>query len=1022
VLSLIVYGRNDAHGYNLHKRAALSLNALAHMLSHSDDEIIFVDYNTPDELPTFPETIADTLTHDALDRIRVVRVRPSFHAKFGDNTSLVALEPQSRNIGVRRANPHNRWILSTNTDMVFVPQGIGETLSTVCAALSDGYYHLPRFELPEGFWERASRSDPVGVISTLREQGRRYHLNEIVYGGFDNLYEGPGDFQLFLRDDLFAVCGFDERMILGWHVDTNIARRMRLLRGSVNTVFPHLSGYHCGHTRQATRLHAANRTENSLNTFAREVVSPTWTEDSNAWGAPSQEFEEFHLSENKATAYFSMLERTVARGEETAASEAFYVKDTYCEQGFEPDHVLPHLADIIFNAEPSQSIFVVASDREFIDGFVRLASGAPLHMSVALCSDCASPGLTSANEGVHFAPLEAGLMEADMILLQYPNFHSADPSMRSDLEWFVQHALDTLVLIERAKPWPERRRVIVVNGTHNLLQDTVNECLDAAAMPYSTRLRHGRVVDARAILHPLVSQASPEAAFCAALGRKRGFAPAEQELMRRAIQRAPCWERLALEISKAADEAHWAEAVCGVEAQRLSEAGVEARAAIETAISRAVATPVLMGPRTDAPNRLCGGSDWEDSEWAGLAIRYFGERIYGLQERSRWVWERISLLRELLRRLLPRMRPWVLVVSDGPDVFPALLGHQGYRVIYATSAEMLNEAAPADWCAHLRLGGIVLPSSVVPLSGAPTGVKVDAFLAPNATLLGRGERYVERLLKRVEPMLAPGAHLGASTLVHLNERQGGGALSHKQFATALEANGVLGRYGLRGDASVDARLPLDTVMKCAFRDVQGDSVPGLSFGFDEGALVTTGQLWARMPCESGLPLDGPAPAPVTSSRQRVETPEAAPQLIADTIAFVAGLRDRVSLYPHIFAHKRRNLIPFVLTDAGAAHSSSQLVLKAEEAIRFAVPIGSCARCLLVDLSLSTHTRADVQALLVHEQGVSQAIVVHDDKTLRFAFVLPEGAENSMAVFAIQAPSVKISVLAAGADPSASSCL
>ena len=62
MLSIVVYGRNDNYGYNLHKRAAISLNCLAEVLTDEDDEIIFVDYNTPDDYPTFPEAISDTLT------------------------------------------------------------------------------------------------------------------------------------------------------------------------------------------------------------------------------------------------------------------------------------------------------------------------------------------------------------------------------------------------------------------------------------------------------------------------------------------------------------------------------------------------------------------------------------------------------------------------------------------------------------------------------------------------------------------------------------------------------------------------------------------------------------------------------------------------------------------------------------------------------------------------------------------------------------------------------------------------
>ena len=53
MISIVLYGRNDNYGYNLHKRAALSLNCMAEVLTDLSDEIIFVDYNTPDDLPTF---------------------------------------------------------------------------------------------------------------------------------------------------------------------------------------------------------------------------------------------------------------------------------------------------------------------------------------------------------------------------------------------------------------------------------------------------------------------------------------------------------------------------------------------------------------------------------------------------------------------------------------------------------------------------------------------------------------------------------------------------------------------------------------------------------------------------------------------------------------------------------------------------------------------------------------------------------------------------------------------------------
>ena len=81
MISIILYGRNDNYGYNLHKRAALSLNCMAEVLTGPDDEILFVDYNTPDDFPTFPEAIRDTLTASAT-HATYLRVRPAQHARF----------------------------------------------------------------------------------------------------------------------------------------------------------------------------------------------------------------------------------------------------------------------------------------------------------------------------------------------------------------------------------------------------------------------------------------------------------------------------------------------------------------------------------------------------------------------------------------------------------------------------------------------------------------------------------------------------------------------------------------------------------------------------------------------------------------------------------------------------------------------------------------------------------------------------------------------------------------------------
>src|SRR5262249_24730834 len=167
MISIVLYGRNDNYGYNLHKRAALSFNCMAELLTDDDDEILFVDYNTHDDFPTFPEAIQDTLTPLARKRLRIFRVRPTVHKRFQSRTRLVALEPVSRMVAVRRSNPANRWILSTNTDMIFVPQAERWSLSEIARALSAGFYHAPRLEIPETLWEGLDRQNPKLAIETI---------------------------------------------------------------------------------------------------------------------------------------------------------------------------------------------------------------------------------------------------------------------------------------------------------------------------------------------------------------------------------------------------------------------------------------------------------------------------------------------------------------------------------------------------------------------------------------------------------------------------------------------------------------------------------------------------------------------------------------------------------------------------------------------------------------------------------------------------------------------------------------
>ncbi len=343
MISLVLYGRNDSYGYNLHKRAAISLNCMAEILSDPDDEIIFVDYNTPDDFPTFPEAIQDTLTAKARSVLRILRVRPSQHERFRDKTHLGCLEPIARNVGIRRANPANRWILSTNTDMVFFPRN-GKSLSEIVSTLPDAYYHLPRFEVPESLWESANRLDPRGTISSFGAWGRELHLNEIVSTSHaDVRYDGPGDFQLMLRSDIWDIHGFHENMLVGWHVDSNIARRLSLIPRPLGDVVDELYGYHCDHTRQVTPAHKARGIQNDQKVYYENVTSADVPEQSGTWGLARDNVEEIRV-DFSASAYLVALKSAIDAPLDHPTTTG-YSSTSFDHLDYATEHVVPFLAD-----------------------------------------------------------------------------------------------------------------------------------------------------------------------------------------------------------------------------------------------------------------------------------------------------------------------------------------------------------------------------------------------------------------------------------------------------------------------------------------------------------------------------------------------------------------------------------------------------------------------------------------------------------------------------------------------------
>jgi hypothetical protein len=502
MISIILYGRNDSYGYNLHKRAALGINCMAEVLTHADDEILFVDYNTPDDHPTFPEAIADTLTDAAIARLRVFRVRPSLHERVRHRTHLKAIEPIARNVALRRSNPANRWVLSTNTDMIFVPRGPA-SLSDIAGDLVDGYYHLPRFELPESLWEGLDRRNPVDVIDKVRRFGRTMYLNEIVYGAECIKYDAPGDFQLMLRRDLFRIDGFNEEMLLGWHVDSNIAKRLWLLYAKVGDVVDRLFGYHCDHTRQVTPMHQHKAASNDAATFIDNVESASLPQQADTWGFPHDPIEEISLRSSAHHVYMEGL-GTVIDGEWAQPVEAFYTRDSYGQTTYEARHVLPFLMDLFASAPRHLTVGWVGgrsdSFRLFCQAWRRFGFRGDILIaawSVPLLSDA---------PGVHVVDRAELDRRADVVIFDFGE-PSAAPDMEQRLvanahrvDWaaalLMRESFHGFVTDERRRlrEGATPRQVVCIDAIHNPNQALTASEITVASTPFASRLRHGYVI------------------------------------------------------------------------------------------------------------------------------------------------------------------------------------------------------------------------------------------------------------------------------------------------------------------------------------------------------------------------------------------------------------------------------------------------------------------------------------------------------------------------------------------------
>jgi hypothetical protein len=423
---------------------------------------------------------------------------------------LAALEPLCRNVAIRRHNPANRWILSTNTDMVFVVRPSGLSLSDVVSGVPDGFYELPRFEVPEMLWETLDRSDPSATIATLKRWGSRLRLNEVALMAPDIRFDAPGDFQLMLHDQVYAISGFNEEMTLGWHVDGNIAKRLCILNGETRSLLDSVFAYHCDHTREVTRGHSSKRTQNNINRFYFQIVSPYLPVQRDRWGLPDEDIEEFGLASRGVLPSVALEEILPESNPEFASEPSADSRGFDHGLIYDTFHVLPYLANSLANARPDSIIgyFGTNADlvrliREYLER--RRHTGRVMARLSGTVVSAGGVHAESSDPEIAWRDLvrQSDILILDAGMMNLPHVRGSSGAVFPAADWACleferefRTAIRQCVTDERLRlrtSGARPRKFVFVSTVNTRFDSLVTTYFDTAVTPWSTHIREGYV-------------------------------------------------------------------------------------------------------------------------------------------------------------------------------------------------------------------------------------------------------------------------------------------------------------------------------------------------------------------------------------------------------------------------------------------------------------------------------------------------------------------------------------------------
>lgn len=208
--SVVLSSRNDNYGGNLHKRTTMALTSLI----ENHNEVVFVDWKT-ERGEGVISNIKHNLPHTG--KLKHIQVpKELLKEKYPDYYQYNMIESISRNIGIRRTS--NDFIVSTNIDIVTTPLEFSKLDVNT-------FYTVPRRDVDELL--HLSFNDFNSLYSHLILNKDSFKPKDRVSSENDkwSLVICCGDYQIGHKDIWFKMKGFEESVLYGCGIDTNVMKK-----------------------------------------------------------------------------------------------------------------------------------------------------------------------------------------------------------------------------------------------------------------------------------------------------------------------------------------------------------------------------------------------------------------------------------------------------------------------------------------------------------------------------------------------------------------------------------------------------------------------------------------------------------------------------------------------------------------------------------------------------------------------------------------------------------------------------